>query len=467
MTTGQEVKSAKKSGRKIEGFVYKRGGVWYARWTAYGKEERRSTKIPCNRQGSKADAEAVLADFIKPYKAEELVDVRAALVRRQRDAEEVHAEAVAEAAAKASRIPLAEAWDRFPYTMSQKTRGRTAVHPLSPRNVRENECAWGRFVKWAEDKHGEDLTMQDVTEAWAREYAEDLRKQGLTPSRRNLLILVARVMYRLASVSPCPFDVVDRVKPQAAESREPFTREQVAKLLKAASGEWRGFLAVLYFGGFRAGDGAKLRGEQRVGGKIRVRTSKTGAVVEVKEHPQLTAILDEVGKKKRGYLFPSIAEDYERNPAGLSARFTKFVGEVLGEEEEGEDGETRFVRFETTAERSGGVRRVSRWGLHSLRHSFATHAAQAGMPLAAVQKHLGHASEAITQIYANHETEEQAAKLAEGMRLNLDDAEQGEPAPSPSPAPANPKADALAALLATASPEQLAAVAKVLKGGGK
>lgn len=434
-----------------------RNGVWYARWKSGEKQYKISTGVRVGEKGSKDAARKVLEERIAPFNIKAEADREAAFAQRAAAAETHAAEVREEEEAEKARIPLADAWERGPYEWSQPTRRKTRIHRLSPRNVRENECAWNKFTRWATQTQGEGLAMQDITPEIAQAYADHLKAEGLTPSRHNLLLTVAGVMYRIAGIES-PFAGVPKLKPQQAESREPFTREQVKRLLAAASGEWRGFLAVLYYTGLRAGDAVQLKGEQRTRGKIRVTTSKTGAKVEQLENPDLTAILEKVApRRKKGYLFPHLAEDYERNPAGLSQKFTRFAGKVLGEQEENDEGAT-FKAFDGTAERKGGKRRISRYGLHSFRHSFASHAAERGVPLAVVKKYLGHASEAITAIYAQHATDEAARELIAAVRL--DDEEGG----AGTPTGTTPNAANVAAMLTAATPEQLAKVAALLKG---
>ena len=461
--------------RTIKGGLFERNGVWYAQWKSGGKHYKISTGIRAGEKGAKDAARKVLEERLAPFNIKADADREVAFAQRVAAAETHAAEVREEEEAAAARIPLAEAWERGPYEWSQPTRRKTAIHRLSPRNIRENECAWNKFVRWAEQTHGGGrteeegkLAMQDITPEMAQDYADHLKAEGLTPSRHNLLVTVAGVMYRIAGLES-PFAGVAKLTPQQAESREPFTREQVKRLLAAASGEWRGFLAVLYYTGLRAGDAVQLQGEQRERGKIRVTTSKTGAKVEQLENPDLTAILEEVApRRKKGYLFPGLAEDYQRNPTVLSQRFARFAGKVLGEQEEAEEG-GKFTAFDGTAERKGGKRRISRYGLHSFRHSFASHAAERGVPLAIVQKYLGHASEAITAIYAQHATDEAARGLIAAVRLDDEETRSadtdGDKADTATPATKD--AATLSAMLETATPEQLARVAELLAGEGK
>lgn len=425
-----------KTGRKVAGYLYRRGGVWWVDWQAFGVRNRKSTGIPVGEKGAKDRAREKMEEWVGAYKAEDVADVRASLVQRQRDAAEVAEERMEATLAAANRILLAQAWARHPYDTSQLTRGRTRIHPLTPANVAENKGAWDRFVRWATANHGDDLAMQDITPEWAAEWSKSLQAEGLSPQRHNKLVTTASVMFRLAGL-PSPFAGVAKLREAEAEHREPFTKEQVARLLDAAEGEWRAFLAVLYFTGLRRKDAALLRWEWRnpdTGRWIVVPYKSKTHTVTLCEHPILTTILKEAGElPRRGYVFPGIAADYQRNPTVVSQHFETFMGRVLGWYENGE-----WRPFDGTADRRGsGKHRVSRYGLHSFRHSFASHAAQAGIPLGRIQAWLGHSSAEITRIYTHYGDTAQQAAVMEAVSLPL----AGLPPPKallPPPAPETP-----------------------------
>ncbi len=458
-----------KTGRKVSGTLFKKNGKWYAEWVAFGVRNRRSTEIPAKGATVKETAEnrkraqAMLEDWVSPYRAEAEADVRAALAERQRSAAEKAEEKMAVVIAEANRIPLADAWRRFPYNTSQLTRGRTAVHPLSPRNVHENELAWNKFVGWVESEHGVGLAMQDVTPAMAAAYSKHLQKNGYTPSRHNILLLVCRVMFRLAGVAD-PFAAVPKLTKQKAQGRLPFEKEQVARMLATASGEWRGFLAVLYYTGLRAGDAALLTHANRIGGQIRVTTAKTDAEVVLEEHPELTRILEEVIDRrppgKRTPLFPKLAALYKsKGVQALSKQFEAFMQRTLGTYNVEEDGTESFMPFEGMEERKRGIRKISRYGLHSFRHALATAAAQDGVPLAAVQRWLGHSSQLVTQIYTNHGSAAENQKMIAALSL-----ENATPSPLALPPPSDAPADSPALPSPSRAGNALAGLVEAVRG---
>ena len=180
----------------------------------------------------------------------------------------------------------------------------------------------------------------------------------------------------------------------------------------------RGLLAVLYFTGLRAGDAVQLRHENRIvvqkNGdapvrKILLTTAKTGADINIIEHPFLTKLLAEVcGDAGKGPLFPELAAAYRRDPHLIIKRFNRLMARAFGDD---------FER--TEARRGRGVNAIARFGMHSFRHSLATHCATAGVPVAIVQRWLGHASATITRIYQRIETEDQERVVAAIPKLSL------------------------------------------------
>jgi integrase len=441
-----------RQGRKTTGYLYEKNGVWWVQWSAFGKRNRRSTGILVGKgaeaKKNLAAAKQVRDELVAPYKAGAEADLRAALVERQKTADEKAQERMAVVVAEEARIPLSDAWNRFPYNVSQPGWGRTAGLPLSPRNIHENELAWWQFVDWVRDVHGAGHTMQDVTEDWAVAYAKHLQSKGLSPQRQRVLLLVCNVMFRLAGL-PSPFPAKPATGKAKVEGREVFTKDQVRTMLDAASGEWKGFLAVLYYTGLRAGDGVLLTHGNRRGGRIYVTTAKTDTDLVLDEAGELTRILDEVVDhrplSRSTPLFPTLAAEYrEKGSAALSRRFVKFMCEKLGEYQQGEDGEVVFKPFVGTEQRKRGVRSVSRYGLHSFRHALAHESCRAGVPIATVQRWLGHTSPAITAIYANHADEEERKKLVAATALY--DAVEVAPALPALPASGNAPAGEVEAL---------------------
>ena len=396
-----------KKGRKISGFLFKREGIWWVRWQ-YGKglDGKPKRFFKSTKHTAKAEARKVADEYLAPFKALEERDTLAAIKDRLNGAE-----AAAQVAVDlANVIPLREVWKRHPYDRSQpRSKGKT-IRELSPMNVEQNKRDWQQFLDWMEENHKDLTAMQEVTPEIAQEFSDYLfNAKGVTEGRHNKLVTTCNVMYRLAKV-PSPFaEVTKYTIPKESESREPFAVKQVEALLTSATGEMRGLLALLYFTGLRAGDAVQLRHENRRDGKITVKTAKGQKTVDLLEHPLLTKILAEVcGDVRRGPLFPELAALYKRDRVGLIHRFNRLMDNALGDD------------FSRTEERSGrGVKAIARFGMHSFRHSLATHCALAGVPIGIVQKWLGHASATVTKIYQHYSSEDQKQVVAAIPKLAL------------------------------------------------
>jgi len=167
---------------------------------------------------------------------------------------------------------------------------------------------------------------------------------------------------------------------------EPLRPEEVAELLKAASGRAptgirnRALLAVLYYAGLRVGEALalELRDLDLEAGTINVRRGKGSRQRTVGLNPAALAHLERWLDRRRDLGFNG------RRPI-----FCTLQGEPLS---------ARYVRqaLARYAERAGIEKRVHP---HGLRHSHAAHLAMAGVPVHVIQKQLGHSSLATTGLY--------------------------------------------------------------------
>jgi integrase len=176
-----------------------------------------------------------------------------------------------------------------------------------------------------------------------------------------------------------------------------FTGEEISKLIAAASLDWRGTILVGFFTGARLKDVCNLRWsnvdlEKRL---ITFRAGKTGQLITVAIHPELEEHL--LGLKSsddpKSFLFPSLAGKSGGGKSGLSMAFKRIM------ERAGVDAGVGRVR--------SGVkgRSFSLRSFHSLRHSFTSALAKAGVSQELRQKLTGHASAEMNSLYTHHEIE--------------------------------------------------------------
>lgn len=199
--------------------------------------------------------------------------------------------------------------------------------------------------------------------------------------------------------------------------RAVFTPEQVEALLNAAiarehgkpvfeaGAEWRGAILFAYFTGARLGDVANMTWNaiDLPGKAITYRAEKTGKLVTIPMHAELESYLLELPAPDSGkaFVFPMLAGRGTGGRSGLSMTFARImaragvVGEVLHAASKGGKGRT--------------VRALS---FHSLRHSFNSAMANAGVSQELRMKLTGHTSADMNKGYTHLEFEPLRAAVA-------------------------------------------------------
>lgn len=124
-------------------------------------------------------------------------------------------------------------------------------------------------------------------------------------------------------------------------------------------------------------------------GYIRRDRRKTGAKITLPLLPQLADYLRSLPHTGE-YIFPQHAELYLHQPSCVSSRVMDFL---------------HGLGIVTTVE-IPGRRAVSVKDLHSMRHVFGYRAKRAGIPESVIQKLLGHKLLAMTQHYADHDSDD-------------------------------------------------------------
>lgn len=199
--------------------------------------------------------------------------------------------------------------------------------------------------------------------------------------------------------------------------RDAFTGEQVEALLDAAivrehgkpvfeaGAEWRGAILFAYFTGTRLQDVANITWNaiDLPAGTITYRAKKGGKLVTVPLHSELESHLLALPAPDSGkaFVFPALAGGRTSGRSGLSMTFARIMaragvkGEVLRAASEG--GKGRTVRSLT---------------FHSLRHSFNTEMANAGVSQEIRMKLTGHLSADMNKGYTHLELEPLRAAVA-------------------------------------------------------
>ncbi len=241
-----------------------------------------------------------------------------------------------------------------------------------------------------------------------RSFRDSLASSGHSPVTVNgaLKILASpfNAALRLGYIAMNPCAGVEALRDDADVEKDVFTPEQVRQLIDAAEGDWKGAILAGFYSGLRLRDVTELRWDA-VDFKtdmMRVKTRKTGAVIVLPLHPELAAWLHQqtrgIGKAP---IFPDLAGRTGGGKSGLSMKFRGIMERagVLG----------RILRHR--AEKSAG-RTQSSLSFHSLRHSFNSALANAGVAQEIRQKLTGHASKVMNAKYTHHELDALRAAVA-------------------------------------------------------
>jgi integrase len=187
-----------------------------------------------------------------------------------------------------------------------------------------------------------------------------------------------------------------------AEEREPFTPGEVETLLGAAKkSDWKTAIMFAAFAGLRLGDAANLKWESvdLAAGVIKFvpeKTSRKGKELQMPIAERLLAQLEKLAStdaaQESPFVCPALAGREIGGRAGLSAEFVALMGKAN-------------VGADTVTAKDGRTRKFSRKTFHSLRHSFVSRLANAGVAEDVRASLAGHADPKETERYAHLEME--------------------------------------------------------------
>ena len=296
-----------------------------------------------------------------------------------------------------ARLPLAEVWLEY---LKSPNRNELAKATLdSKRNV------WMHFARWMERSYLPVKDLGSVTAEMIAEYLACIRAD-LCASTYNNRVCVLREIFRTlatkAGLDDDPWKGV-RLRPDDSMSRRELTRSELKRVLdsaKAAGDEWYKLFLIGIYTGLRLGDCCRLdwRDINLAQGVIQLVPQKTkrhahGRPVTIPIHPALGEVLlqrEDLGRSADysnslvGPVLPSLAALYATTRYRVSDKATAII---------------RKANIETSIRVEGRKHKMPLATFHSLRHTFVSFAANAGVPLHVVQSIVGHESTAMTRHY--------------------------------------------------------------------
>jgi integrase len=385
-----------------------RSPFWYACYTtADGRRLKKSTK---ERNQAKAK---LIAETLQ--NAENIAAERTLTARRTRD---LLSDVLQRVSGEKLHVFTVEQW--FDHFVKQKQKSRADKTAL------RHEQMMTEFVEFL--GHRAPLNIAAISSKDIAGFRDHRQSRGLAPSTLNTDMTVLSAAFNAAlrqghiSVNPCL--AIEPLK-NKTQRKGVFTPEQVTAILEAIEDmefaaprggklpkdrnealrrDWKGLILVAFYSGLRLGDAANLRfkhidlvSEIKT---LRLDQGKTGAEIVIVIHPVLEDYLLSLSAPEtdEAFIFPTLAQ---RNIAALSKAFGKIMERAHIEQ--------RVIREKSESSESG--RKVFALSFHSLRHSFTSILANAGVPEETRMELTGHKERAVHQRYTHRELQ----RLAEAI----------------------------------------------------
>ncbi len=393
-------KKDKKKRSKGAGHLFKRGSVFYLQFDVNGKRKKVSLGVTNQRQ-----AEKKASEILEPLREGTTKEKIAVHIGKARELIS-HRE-----------IVLDDAWEKFSINqrkdLSDGTRGNY-------------ERQWEAFKSWVEDKHPEVTQLAHVTEDIALEYAEKLDKvDHLSTSafnqHRGTLIRIFRRLSKQAGIHENPMEEME-AKAAPGITRKELNEVQIMQVLNKFEDpdfkimhkdEMRVLFHMGTWTGLRLKDCILMKWENvnldsnRIF-CIPVKTKAHGNTVIIPIHPSLRKELDKAEAwRNNEYILPEVSARYLAKPTTLKKDVVKVFSEC---------------GFVTNQQVGNRKKKTNVIGFHSLRHSFVSFCAKAGVPLPVVQAIVGHGNPAMTRHYV-HIGEESVKQAIDALPPPPDNAE--------------------------------------------
>ncbi len=244
------------------------------------------------------------------------------------------------------------------------------------------------------------LTPEDI-----RDFRDAELASGKSPNTVNDAVKTLRTSLNKARRQQIllsnPAEAVETL-PEDGIEKAVFTASDLTKLLSVAGGSWRGVILFGYYVGANLRDITNLRWSQvdLEKGTVSYSRKKTGRAVMVPLHTQLSDWLLDAATSDdpNAPVFPDLAGKSTAGKSGLSMKFGRLMKQA------GLKGESVAPAKGAPGEKTKGRARNT-LTFHSLRHSFNSAMANAGVLQEVRQKLTGHSSASTNAVYTHHDIE--------------------------------------------------------------
>jgi integrase len=222
------------------------------------------------------------------------------------------------------------------------------------------------------------LPLDSVTEDDINRFADHLRSDGRSVSTVNKIVRkyvsgAFEKARKLGKIKYNPVMATDPLKDDAV-AKDVFSKEQVARLVKAAKGtDWEGAILFAYGSGARMQDCTNLRWSSvdTINKVVVFEERKTGKEAVVGLHPDFSDWISEQPKSSDdpdAFVFPTLAGRTGTGSHGLCAQFDALMERAKVEGRILREGSER----DSKGKRKGKGRTVRSLTFHSFRHTAAS-----------------------------------------------------------------------------------------------
>jgi len=386
------------------GTVYKKtaDGIYFFRYQVNG--QRKAVSLQTKDQDEAVEKARTLIPIVKAPTSELI----SAHVKYARGIE-----------TKQNKLELRAVWETY------------TAHPdrATPATVHEQNSYHSTYDEFVKFVGTETIGIDEVTPELTDRFAQYLRGTGISVNTHNRKIKRLRKIFAVLHeyrTTENPFNAKSlRRKPREEQEHEvrrlSFTRDQEQSLLKVLDDakfkvlnkpEIRVVYYLGMFTGQRLKDCVLLQWDKvdLTRKRIWVKQFKTGKEVTIPIALQLQNVLAEALKwRTNNYVCPNVALRYSKVDQNGKNTGNNLVNiDVLRV--------IRWIGLEPSVDVEGRNKKVTVYGFHSLRHSFASHCAEAGVPKAVVLSILGTDSDIVDKYYTHigEEAQEKAIQALTG-----------------------------------------------------
>ena len=367
----------------LGGLQLEKTGIWTLRCLINGKRVSKSTGTR-DRAEAEQFAKRFLAPYVKDDAERTFENIQAAVMTERQLA--------AMREAEGPQLKLSDMWSA--YVASPMRRD------LAETTLAGKEQVVRKFVEYMNTIFPEAIEVRHVTRYHTENYLNYLRKDHSASTYNNRLC-VLREVYRTvmakAAAKENPWEGFP-LRPDDSHTRRELTIEELARLVDMASREgveFRTLFGIAMYTGLRLGDCCKLTWAEvdivrSIIQKVPEKTKKyrKGRPVTIPIHKVLADLLMQTPlDERRGYVLPQIGEWASLGARGMG-RIHHRIGKIF-----------HNAGIVTSVAVEGRKWKAPEASFHSLRHTFVSMSANAGVPLHIVQAIVGHESTAMTRHY--------------------------------------------------------------------